>query len=60
MMRADASDEKSALYLECPRSLPPAIKQAARGSMTSASAYMRGAILDRLKRDGYWPNGDAA
>jgi hypothetical protein len=54
-MRADASGKRSAICLECPDFLPPVIKQAARENMTSAAAYMRGAILDRLKRDGYAP-----
>jgi len=61
-IQTQASDDySSALYLRCPKSLPTAIKQAARGSMTSASAYVRGAILSQLKRDGFDPNiGDAA
>jgi predicted HicB family RNase H-like nuclease len=53
-------DYSGALYLRCPPSLPQAIRQAARGNMTSASSYIRGAILSQLKRDGYAPNGDAA
>jgi hypothetical protein len=53
-------DYSSALYLRCPASLPQAIREAARGSMTSASAYVRGAILSQLRRDGYAPNGNAA
>jgi hypothetical protein len=44
-MRTEVSDEKSAIYLRCPQSLPRAIKQVARGNMTSASSYIRGAIL---------------
>jgi hypothetical protein len=60
MMRTEVSDEKSAIYLRCPKTLPQAIKQAARGSITSASTYVRGAILSQLRRDGYAPNGDAA
>jgi hypothetical protein len=60
-IHAQAPDDySSALYLRCPRSLPAVIKQAARGNMTSASSYVRMAILSQLKRDGYDPSGDAA
>lgn len=61
-IQVQASDDYSgSLFLRCPKSLPSAIKQAARGSMTSASAYVRLAILSQLKRDGYDPKiGDAA
>jgi hypothetical protein len=60
-MDIQTDDYSSALYLRCPKSLPSVIKQAARGSMTSASAYVRLAILSQLKRDGYDPkSGDVA
>jgi hypothetical protein len=55
-----ADDYSGSLFLRCPKPLPRIIKQAARGSMTSASAYVRGAILSQLRRDGYDLNGDAA
>jgi hypothetical protein len=53
-IQTHAPDEYSgSLYLRCPPSLPQATRQAARGSMTSASAYVRGAILKQLHLDGY-------
>ncbi len=55
MDQAQAPDYDGSLFLRCPQSLPPAIKQAARGNMTSASAYMRQAVLSQLRRDGYSP-----
>jgi predicted HicB family RNase H-like nuclease len=58
-MDIQSDDYSGAFYLRCPPSLPAAIRQAARRDMTSASAYVRGAILDRLKRDGHAPK-DAA
>jgi hypothetical protein len=59
-MRAEASGKRSAICLDCPEFLPPVIKRAARENMTSASAYVRAAILSQLRRDGCDPNGDAA
>jgi hypothetical protein len=59
-MDIQSDDYSGSLFLRCPKTLPPAIKQAARGAMTSASAYVRQAVLTQLKRDGYAPNGDAA
>jgi hypothetical protein len=55
---APTPDYSGSLFLRCPKSLPPAIKQAARGSMTSASAYVRGAILKQLQIDGYDPKSE--
>ena len=55
MMRTEASDEKGAIYLRCPQSLPPAIRRAAQLRMTSSSSYVRAAVLDRLKADGINP-----
>lgn len=60
-IQAHAPDDYSgSLFLRCPKSLPTAIKQAARGSMTSASAYVRGAILRQLQIDGYDPKSEEA
>jgi hypothetical protein len=58
-MRAEAAGKRSAIYLECPEFLRPVIKQAAKENLTSASAYVRGAILSQLRRDGFDPK-DAA
>ena len=41
------------MFLRCPKALPQAIKLAARNRMTSASAYVRGAILKELQIDGH-------
>jgi hypothetical protein len=54
-MRTDASDEKSAIYLRCPQSLPRAIRRAAELRMTSSASYVRSAVLDRLRGDGIDP-----
>jgi predicted HicB family RNase H-like nuclease len=55
-IHAQAPDDYSgSLYLRCPKSLPPAIKMAARQSMTSVSSYVRSAVLQRLKADGCIP-----
>ena len=54
-MRTDASDEKSAIYLRCPQSLPRAIRRAAELRMTSAAAYVRGAVIKQLQLDGHNP-----
>ena len=40
------------IHFRCPPVLPKAVREVAERQMISASAYMRGAILDRLKRDG--------
>ena len=53
------ADFSGSLYLRCPRTLPQAIKQAARQNMTSVSGYVRSAILSQLRRDGCDPK-DAA
>ena len=53
------ADYTGALYLRCPKALPPAIKHAARQNMTSVSSYVRSAILSQLRRDGCDPK-DAA
>lgn len=52
-------DFTGALYLRCPKALPPAVKQAARQNMTSVSSYIRTAVLSQLRRDGCDPK-DAA
>ena len=41
------------LFLRCPKAMPQAIKRAARNRMTSAAAYVRGAILKELQIDGH-------
>ncbi len=56
-MRTEASDEKGAIYLRCPQSLPRAIRRAAELRMTSSASYVRSAVLDRLKGDGIDPFG---
>jgi len=53
------ADFTGSLYLRCPRTLPPAIKQAARQNMTSVSSYIRTVVLSQLRRDGIDPK-DAA
>jgi hypothetical protein len=53
------ADFTGALYLRCPKALPPAIKQMARLNMTSVSSYIRTAVLSQLRRDGCDPK-DAA
>jgi hypothetical protein len=40
------------IHFRCPPVLPLAVREAAERQMISASAYMRGAILERLRRDG--------
>jgi hypothetical protein len=42
----------SALFVRCPPSLPEAVARGADRAMTSVSAYVRGAVLERLARDG--------
>jgi hypothetical protein len=59
-IQMQSDDYSGSLFLRCPKTLPQAIRQAAKGNMTSASSYIRGAILSQLKRDGYALNGDAA
>ena len=57
---------KSSLYFEnvlhfrCPAVLPTAVKRAADQKMISASAYMRQAIADQLRRDGVELNSHEA
>jgi hypothetical protein len=56
-IHAQAPDDYSgSLFLRCPKSLPPAIKRAARQSMTSVSGYVRSAVLHQLKIDGCSPS----
>jgi hypothetical protein len=40
------------IHFRCSAPLPTAIRQAARRRMISASAYMRQALIERLKSDG--------
>jgi hypothetical protein len=40
------------MLVRCPPSLPAAVARAADRSMTSASSYVRGAVLEQLRRDG--------
>jgi hypothetical protein len=42
-------------FLRCPKALPKAIRSAAKDHMTSAAAYVRGAVLRQLEVDGYGP-----
>ena len=56
-IQAQAPDDYSgSLFLRCPKALPDIVRQAARGSMTSASAYVTGAILRQLRLDGFHPS----
>jgi hypothetical protein len=41
-----------AIVIRCPRSLEAAAARAADRTMTNVSAYVRGALLERLARDG--------
>jgi hypothetical protein len=45
----------SALFVRCPPELPAAITRAAEREMTTASAYVRSAVIDKLRRDGVDP-----
>jgi hypothetical protein len=40
------------IHFRCSAPLPTAIRQAAKRRMISASAYMRQALIERLKTDG--------
>ena len=40
------------IHFRCSATLPTAIRQAAKLRMISASAYMRQALIERLKSDG--------
>jgi hypothetical protein len=40
------------VHFRCPAILPSVVKRAAEQKMVSASAYMRQAIANQLKRDG--------
>jgi hypothetical protein len=60
ILQTQSDDYSGSLFLRCPKNLPRAVRQTARGNMTSASSYIRGAILSQLKRDGYALIGDAA
>lgn len=42
----------AAIFVRCPPSLPAAVARAADRSMMNISAYVRGAVLERLRRDG--------
>jgi hypothetical protein len=42
----------AAIFVRCPPSLPAAVARAADRSMTNISAYVRGAVLEQLRRDG--------
>ncbi|MGA2257693.1 MAG: hypothetical protein ABSG53_23780 [Thermoguttaceae bacterium] len=42
-----------AIRIRCPSTLLPVVKHAAGRQTISASAYVRQAIVDRLKRDGF-------
>jgi hypothetical protein len=42
-----------AVRIRCPSTLLSAVKYVARRQTISASAYMRQAIVDRLKQDGF-------
>jgi hypothetical protein len=44
-----------AILVRCPTVLSRAMAQAAGLSMTSVSGYVRGAVLERLRRDGINP-----
>jgi hypothetical protein len=46
MDQAQAPDYDGSLFLRCPQSLPAAIKQAAGGNMTSASACGASAFFE--------------
>jgi hypothetical protein len=57
--QAQAPDDYSgSLFLRCPKSLPTAIRQAARSHMTTSAAYVRGAILKQLQIDGLRPSAE--
>jgi hypothetical protein len=58
-IQAQAPDDYSgSLFLRCPKSLLPAIKQAARSHMTTSASYVRGAILKQLQIDGLHPSSE--
>ncbi len=46
---------EDAILVRCPVALSRAMTQAAGLSMTSVSGYVRGAVLERLRRDGINP-----
>jgi hypothetical protein len=48
----DASLYGEIIHFRCAAPLPTAIRQAAKRRMISASAYMRQALIERLKTDG--------
>ena len=48
-----AGNYDGGFVLRCPKALPRAIRSAAKGHMTSASAYVRGAVLKQLQLDGH-------
>jgi hypothetical protein len=50
--RPRSSKFPSAMLVRCPPSLPAAVARAADRGMTSTSAYVRGAVLEQLRRDG--------
>jgi hypothetical protein len=47
-----ASPFADVIHFRCQRALPAAVKRAAHRKMISASAYVREAIVERLKSDG--------
>jgi hypothetical protein len=47
-----ASPYGEVIHFRCSAPLPTAIRRAARLRMISASAYMRQALIERLKTDG--------
>jgi hypothetical protein len=48
----DGSLYGEVIHFRCSAPLPTAIRQAAKRRMISASAYMRQALVERLKTDG--------
>jgi hypothetical protein len=48
----DMPHYSEAIHFRCAPSLPIAIRQAAKRRMISASAYMRQALVERLRADG--------
>jgi len=55
-IQAQAPDDYSgSMFFRCPKSLPLMVKHAARQNMTSVSAYMRLAALEKMRADGCIP-----
>jgi hypothetical protein len=51
----ETTDFSSSTFFKCPPALPVAVKRAAQRNVTTASGFVRAAIIDKLSSDGVRP-----